>query len=99
VEQIVNFFTGLWTNGKVLYKVLFVILIPLVIAAFGVKIFLSYNVEAAKKEIKEADDKNTDLKTKQDKLNEEANKVREEANNLGKQTGKNNEDVNWYKKQ
>ena len=103
MEQVIGIFTNLWTNGKIIYKVLFIILIPLALIVFGINLFLKSNVEGAKEDIKDAEKTDAEIKVAQAKTKTEADILKKEADEIEKKIQENKvkpkEDVDWYKRQ
>ncbi len=89
----INKLLGLWEKNKVL----FCILLPLVIIAFGIKIFLDLNADAGRQDVIKAENKDQELKKEQDRLNNEANKEKAQADQIEDQINNLDEDEGWHK--
>lgn len=102
MEQIINNILGMWNSGKIFYKILFIILIPLALIIFGINFFLKSNVEGAKEDIKNAEKTDAEIKVAQAKAKTEADILKQQADDIEKKIQENKvkskEDVDWYKK-
>lgn len=94
LDKLIN----LWNTNKWL----FFLLLPLVIGAFILKIYLEYNQFQAEKELKNAENTDNKLKNEQEKLNKEAENHKNEADSAANRIKDRNEnnvvDLDWHKK-
>jgi uncharacterized protein HemX len=90
MESILN----LW-NTK---RWLFWLLLPVVIIAFGLKIFMGGQAEKGAEDIRKAEEKDRELAKQQNEANGKANEAKAQADAIGQIVNKPNTDENWYKK-
>jgi Tfp pilus assembly protein PilO len=89
-----DYLLNLWNTKRWLFWVL----IPLVIIAFGLKIFMGGQAEKGAEDIKKAEDKDRELAKQQAEANGKADALKAQADQVGNQADKPNTDVEWYKK-
>jgi hypothetical protein len=89
-----SFFSNLWNKNRVL----FFILIPLVILWVLKDILLKSIVFLGNREFKKAVEKDKEIKSEQDRLNNQANDHKANSDRLEKEIEKISEDEEWHKK-
>ncbi len=91
MQQLVDFYNN--------HKFWFFALLPLVIAYFGIQFFLSYNVEAGKKELDKTAKEDAELKLKQKVLETKADDLKKQSDEIQGKIDENNEvSEDWYKR-
>lgn len=74
----INKLAGLWETKRWLFW----LLLPLTALAVGIKYYLDYLEYKADRDLEEAQNRDDELKAKQDKYNDEANKAKAEADKI-----------------
>jgi hypothetical protein len=93
----IDWLTGLWENNKFLFW----ILLPCIIIAFVVKLFLDGNFEGAIDTVNDTQDKDNKLAKDQNEANAKANAHKENADKIEEKINDNNNsngDANWHKR-
>lgn len=81
----------LWNKNKIL----FILLIPVVIAWFFREALINILIDSSKKNLEEAKQKDEKLSKEQEDANQKADKIREDANDLS--NNKPTVDEGWHK--